>query len=192
MKARAIMALVLATTLMAITFVGCVSSPEIILQDGFEQGMGDWAVGMDLPIDPETDIPVQASVAISSERARSGEASINITIDGRQDDGIVWVMRSITVPSDGAIDLKISFFVYSESESFNTIAHVVAYIGDDQPVNENSFEKLGPANPAEGWNEFHLENKLDSDGEIWIAVGISVAWETWMTYFIDDISVASK
>jgi hypothetical protein len=192
MKASAAMALVLATVLMAIAFGGCVSSSEIILKDGFEQGMGDWELGMDLPIDPETDMPVQASAAISNERARSGDASVNLTIDGRQDDGTVWIMRSITVPSDGAINLKISFFVYSESESFNTIAHVVAYIGDDQPVNESSFEKLGPANPIEGWNEFVLEKKLDSNGEIWIAVGISVAWETWMTYFIDDLNVASK
>ena len=192
MKARTAMTLVLATVLMAIAFGGCVYSLEIILQDGFEQGMDDWEVGMDLPIDPETDMPVQASVAISSERARNGDASMNLTIDGRQDDGTIWIMRSIAVSSNGAINLKISLFVYSESESFNTIAQVVAYIGDDQPVNESSFERLGPANPAEGWNEFVLEKKLDSDGEIWIAVGISVAWETWMTYFIDDLKVASK
>jgi hypothetical protein len=191
MKARAAMALVIATVLIAIAFGGCVSGSKIILQEGFEQGMGDWEVGKDLPIDHDTDRPVEGSVAISSECARSGEASINITIDGRQDEGTVWIMRSAEVPS-GLTNLKTSFFVYSESESFNTIAQVVAYIGDDQPVNESSFERLGPANPAEGWNEFHLEKKLDSDGEIWIAVGISVAWETWMTYFIDDLSVSSK
>jgi hypothetical protein len=192
MKARAIVTLVLATTLVAIAFGGCISSSETILQEGFEHGISKWEAGMDLPNDPETDVPVFASAAISTKLARSGEASMNITIDGRQDDGTVWIMRSVDFQSNEVIDLRIGFFVYSESESFNTIAHVVAYIGNDQPVNESSFERLGPANPAEGWNEFILEKKIDFNGEMWIALGISVAWETWMTYYIDDISLASK
>lgn len=191
MKTKAALALVIAIALLAIAFGGCVSGPETILQDDFEQGMGNWEVEMDLPIDPETDEPVQASASISTELARSGEASIDITIDGRQDDGTVWIMRSVEVPS-GTVDMRLTFFVHSEWESFNVIAHVVAFIGNDRPVNESSFERVGQANPAAGWNEFALEKDLSSDGEIWIAVGITVAWETWMTYFIDDISLDTK
>ena len=29
----------------------------------------------------------------------------------------------------------------------------------------------------------------DSDDEAWVAVGISVCWETYMTYYVDDIRI---
>jgi hypothetical protein len=31
--------------------------------------------------------------------------------------------------------------------------------------------------------------KTDSNGDAWVAVGITVHWETHMTYYIDDVRI---
>jgi hypothetical protein len=183
-------ALLIVSILLTLTLGGCLSNPQILLEGGFEGGMGKWQVGTDLPIDPNTGEEVQASATISNERSRGGAISLNMTIDGRQDDGTIWIQMPLSVGRIGKVDLEVNFWIHSEWESFNLIAHVVGFMGDNEPVGESSFLRLGSANPARGWNQFGLSGDVETlDGEVWVAMGISVAWETWMTYFIDDVLV---
>jgi hypothetical protein len=116
---------------------------------------------------------------------------MELFIDGKQDDGTIWFERRISVKKDASIRVSVSFWFYSEQESFNTIAAVVAYAGLVKPQVEDDFAVVGFANEAAGWKNYAYTTNLttDSNGEAWVAVGISVRWETYMTYYIDDIRI---
>ncbi|MEM2108553.1 MAG: hypothetical protein QXL10_04645 [Candidatus Bathyarchaeia archaeon] len=49
------------------------------------------------------------------------------------------------------------FWLFSEQESFNTVAVVVAYAGTTKPAVEEDFAVVGAENEATGWkNTFTL------------------------------------
>lgn len=117
--------------------------------------------------------------------------SMELFIDGKQDDGTIGLERKISVKKNVHIRVSVSFWFYSEQESFNTMAAVVAYAGRIKPKVEDDFVVVGFANEAAGWKNYVYTVNLntDSNGEVWVAVGISVRWETYMTYYIDDVSI---
>ena len=112
-------------------------------------------------------------------------------IDGKQDDGTIWLERKISVKQNAQIRVSVSFWLYSEQESFNTIAAVAAYAGTAKPNVEGDFAVVGFANEVAGWKNYAYTADLNtgSNGEAWVAVGISVRWETYMTYYIDDVRI---
>lgn len=112
-------------------------------------------------------------------------------IDGRQDDGTVWIERKLSVKTNSKIQVTVSFDFYSESESFNVIASVVGFAGSSNPEVEAEFTVLGQANEVSGWKRYTHTATLNtgSSGEVWVAIGISVRWETEMTYNLDDLKV---
>jgi len=169
---------------------GAMTSRKAILEEGFEEGIKEWDTGMDLPEDPETGMPVNSRASISNRICRSGYASLELTIDGRQGEGTLWVQRYLELERTGDLLIEISFQLYSEQESFNTIAHVVAFLGMEEPIDKGSFHRIGVANRIAGWSPYVLKERVFAEHKgIWIAIGIAVAWETWMTYSIDDVTV---
>ncbi len=112
-------------------------------------------------------------------------------IDGRADDGTVWIEKRIPVRNNSQIQVEVSFEFYSEAESWSTIAGVCAYVGISNPEVEEDFTVLGPANEVAGWKRYtHSKSFHTSSTEIWVALGITVLWETHMTYNIDEAKVA--
>ncbi len=188
---KKILVLMVITMLTVIVLSGCLGTETILLRDGFEQGWGDWQVDMDLPIDEGTGEPVNAGAALNDSFARTGNTSIQLSIDGRHDDGTIWIERQVEIEEGREISIEISFYVYSDSESFNVIAHPVAYAGVSPPNNETDFTHLGNANVAEGWNQFEYERELtvSEDDPLWVAIGITVAWETFLEYELDDVEI---
>lgn len=76
---------------------GC-SSPQhgdgIEFQNGsFEQGLDHWVPRTDLPADPNTGNPVIHNFAQSPAHASDGAWSVELFIDGRPDDGTLWVQQ---------------------------------------------------------------------------------------------------
>jgi hypothetical protein len=71
------------------------------------------------------------------------------------------------------------------------IAGVVGFAGTSNPEVEADFTVLGQANEVAGWKRYsHTETlKTGSSEEIWVAAGITVLWETEMTYNLDDIKI---
>jgi len=47
------------------------------------------------------------------------------------------------------------------------------------------------ANQAAGWKtyEYAFHVQSDSEGQVWVALGISAVWETEMTYYVDNVRV---
>ena len=116
---------------------------------------------------------------------------MELFIDGKQDDGTIWLERRISEKENAQIRVSVSFWLYSEQESFNTIAAVVAYAGAAKSAVEDDFASVGVANEVAGWKNYAYTADLntDSNGAAWVAVGLSVRWETYMTYYIDDVKI---
>lgn len=160
-------------------------------REGFEEGFG-WTSNADVPLNPNNpghtvDWHIKRVIGF----AHSGQYSLEFFLDGRQDDGTIWIERKINVERKTQIQLEISFWFYSEQASFNTIAAVCVYAGVCSPKIEEDFVVLGPANQVAGWKRYVYTPSLDvgSSGELWVALGITVRWETVMTYYMDDVEI---
>jgi hypothetical protein len=167
-------------------------SEPVMYNESFEQDFGGWIENADAPPDPNNPGRYVAwNVSRVMYPAHSGQYSLSLYVDGRQDDGLVWVEKKILVKKNSQIQIKVSFEFYSEQESFNVIASVCAYAGISTPEVEADFAVLGQANEVAGWKNYVYETILQASysGEIWVAVGITVRWETEMTYNIDDVTV---
>lgn len=195
--------------------VGCLSlgadSPDTVgFSDGFEEGFSGWETGSYVPEDPNNPgNPVAWDITRSTERAASGSASLRYFLDGRQDDGTIWIVGPITVETDHAYDVSMRAAAWSASESFNTLAYLVMYAGTAQPTSEGSFPEPGAnstgagvtrtgglrevLNQTEGWMTYSFTWKTPSlqTDTIYVAVGISAVWETEMTYFVDEIELTA-
>lgn len=155
-----------------------------------ETNFGDWTANQHVPQDPNNPGHlVQWHIRRASNVSRSGKYSAEFFIDGRQDEGTIWLERKVSVKKNAQVRVTISFWLYSEQESFNIIAAVVAYAGTTRPAAEEDFAVVGYANEATGWKNYSYvaDVNTDSAGEAYIAVGIAVRWETNMTYYVDDI-----
>jgi len=165
---------------------------QTVVREDFENGFGEWIADADVPLDPNNPGHlVEWNITRSTDVAGSGKYSLKLFIDGRQDDGTIWIERKIAVKKNSQIRVNISFDFYSEQESFNTIAVICAYAGVQNPETEENFTVIGNANEVEGWKRYGLTANIHtgSSEEIWVALGISVRWETCMTYYIDDVEV---
>ena len=161
--------------------------------EDFEVDLGGWIGDADVPADPNnpgSQVVWNVSQVISP--AKSGQGSVELYIDGKQDDGTVWIEKEFSVRKNSQIQVTVSFDFYSESESFNVLAAVVGFVGTYKPKVEADFVVIGQANEVMGWKNYNHTATLDtgSSEEIWVAVGISVRWETEMTYNIDDMKVS--
>jgi hypothetical protein len=164
----------------------------IVYNESFEQDFGGWIEDADVPLDPNNPGQCVAwNVSRVTSLVHSGQYSVELYVDGRQDDGAVWIEKKISVKNNSQIRVKVSFEFYSEQESFNVIASVCAYAGISNPEVEADFTVLGQANEVAGWKRYTHETTLytGSSGEVWGAVGITVRWETEMTYNVDDVKV---
>jgi hypothetical protein len=167
-----------------------IASPP--LGEGFEGGLEGWHVGAEVPQDPNRPgQEVAWSVETSEEQASAGSRSVRLQLDGSQDDGTIWLARPLAVQAGEPRTVRLSFDLWSISESWNTLAYVAAYAGPQPPAGEDDFDLSQPANLAEGWQRYSysLTAEPSPDGELWIAVGISVVWETEVIYYIDELQV---
>jgi len=189
MVAQARAALIL---LLSMALAGCdlLAPPTVIIRQGFEVGWEGWQKGSDVPQDPNTKRPVEWSIELSTKQAKEGYGSARFFLDGRQDDGTIWLAKSLTVPKGRPLIVNLSFYLWSPEQSFNIRAYVVAYAGALMPVEEAEFTHREPADKTKGWRRYQFTIPVAStDGELWVALGISVAWETVLEYFIDDVRV---
>jgi hypothetical protein len=160
--------------------------------DGFEAGVDAWEKGFDLPEDPNRPgEPVAWSIEPSTEQAFDGTTSARYDLDGRQDDGTIWLVRAFDAPPSSGVVVRLRFRLWSETESFNDLARVAAYAGVVPPAVEADFDLSGRANDVAGWApyEYAFPLSTDASGRVHVAFGISAVFETQMTYFVDAVEV---
>jgi hypothetical protein len=151
----------------------------------FEDGLDEWTPDSHLPA------PVDWNVTVVSNVSSTGNHSALLYIDGRQDDGTVWIEHKLSLEPNSTRNVNVTFSFWSPSESFNTMAAVVGYIGTENPSTEGDFQVLGAADQVAGWKTYSIASEVhtDASGEIYVALGLSVRWETQLTYNIDDIVI---
>lgn len=209
MHARAIL---LAALLAAPALAGCAGDPgpgtTETVTEGFEDGVKAWTPGSDVPEDPNRPGETVAwNITPSDERARGGDWSALYELDGRQDDGTIWLTRQIRVEPGQAYRANVSAWAYSASESFNTRAHLVVSLAEQPPEAEEDFPEPGnnttgdpdaergglreALDQAEGWREYRFGWTVPSDANrtLHLAVGISAVWETELEFWVDDVTV---
>lgn len=166
---------------------GCSSSQHgdgIDFQNGgFEDGLAHWVPRSDVPEDPNTGKPVAHSVTASPAQASTGASSVELFVDGRQDDGTIWVQQQAALADVETLAVD----VYSPEESFNTITKVAAYAGPNpsKPLTEADFDTERAVEDHAGWKTY--EYPIDHDASGLVAVGISVVWETRVTRYVDTV-----
>jgi hypothetical protein len=162
----------------------------ITFREGFEGEWNSWEKAADVPDDPNRPgQKVAWAIDTSEEQAIQGNKSAKFTLDGRQDDGTIWLARSFRAPANKAFLMDLSFMFWSASESFNTLAKVAAYAGRLKPQREADFHVDQAADQAAGWKAYRYQFNVHSgvEGTVWVAFGISVVWETEVAYYIDDV-----
>jgi hypothetical protein len=164
----------------------------VIFYEEFESGLGLWKQGNDLPDDPNRpDQKVEWRIETSAREVQSGSYSAEFYLDGRQDDGTIWLTRRFSVPAEKGVSVHLYFYLWSEDESSaNRLADVVAYAGTQSPTVEADFSDRQAANQKKGWVRYHYQMTVPKhDGTIWVAFGISATWETQLTYYIDSLKI---
>lgn len=164
----------------------------ISFEERFEETLDRWQQGSDVPDDPDRPgQPVRWSIEVSPEQAAEGGSSARFTLDGKMDDGTIWLARVFDVAPDSVLQIRLTFDLWSASESFNTLAKVMAYAGSRPPAAEEDFDGSQAANLAEGWRtyEYTFRVRSGAEGQVWVALGISAVWETEMTYYADNVRV---
>ncbi|MBC7334652.1 MAG: VCBS repeat-containing protein [Clostridia bacterium] len=168
------------------------ATQPVLFREGFEAGLAGWEAGADVPQDPANPgQPVFWSIERSADQASEGASSARFTLDGKQDDGTIWLARPFEVAGDVPLRVRLTFDLWSESESFNTLAYVAAYAGPRPPTVEEDFDLSQTANQVTGWKTYTYDLRLlaNPEGPVWVALGISAVWETEMTYYVDNVHV---
>jgi hypothetical protein len=159
--------------------------PSICHGESFETGFGGWI--------PDNHTITPWVLRRTHLIGNIGTSSIEIAIDGSQDDGTVWIEKPIIVPQNSRIKIDVTFFVFSSMPSEVNMWGVLAYAGTLNPEVEHDFTRVGYTNPVQvkRWADYNYSTEIytESNNIIWVATGISVYWETWRNYYIDDIFV---
>lgn len=196
-----------------VLLLGCASGPggdptDVRIDESFEDGLEGWQDGSDVPADPNREgQQVAWNITASDEQPATGNKSANFRLDGSQDDGTIWLVRPVQVDPGAVYEARIEAQAWSQDESFNHIADLVLYIGTTPPDGEESFPRgedggpgesedgqvagiREPLNKAAGWEGYNFNWTTPEDAQVlYVAVGISVVWETEVSYFVDDLNV---
>ena len=183
----------IATSLLIVLCSITVVNGELIFKQDFEDGLADWTAGFDLPDDPNNPGNLVVwEVVPSDERVFAGDRSLKLFIDGRQDDGTVWLAGEFPSYPRQNTDVNVNFRFWSPFKGgFNNLAFVVGYVGPKEPRAERDFKLLTPIVEVGEWDLLSFSfsvppNKAES---VWVAVGFTVTWESEQTYYIDDVVV---
>ena len=165
----------------------------------FETEYSNWNLGYDVPLDPNNPGNyVNWSIARveNASRSFSGTHSLKLFIDGRQDDGTIWIERSFEVEPNKKYRVSISFKFYCGMESFNTITQVITYCNVTNPEIEDDLIEgiIGSGEQALEWKDFSRKLAIvtESENALWVAIGMSVVWETEITHYIDDLKITIR
>jgi hypothetical protein len=160
-----IIGLLILTGIMMVTVQLPIEDASGQIIESFEGGLGSW-VGESNWGGGFWD------VAPSSTYAFDGSISISMWNHGMPDTQLVWIEKSIPVPSGQTRNVEMTFQLYCESP-LKTPQNVTAYIG---PFNPSVFQltKIGETDQVIGWNEYNYSNIVTSGpiGNIYVAIGV--------------------
>jgi hypothetical protein len=188
---------------------GCATAPgdDPLFADGFEESDERWTRHSHIGPE-ESDSEFEWDISVTGDRAAAGESSLEVFTEGDHDDGTAWVTAEIPTPEDPST-FSVSFQAWSESESFNVLRNVVAYLGPEEPSEEGDFPDPGanssavpdapygglrePLHLAEGWRAYTFDWEPDDVPDaLFLSLGVSVVWEADATHYFDEVEVTAE
>ena len=130
-------------------------------------------------------------VSLSTQRGYNDSSSLKFDMgDGAGDDGTLWIEKAFTVPSNLPTKVSVYFQLFNLRKSDVNQFQVKAYIGQDNPEEQEDFQCIGRTDSAAGWVPFEYNQTIESTtGQVWVALGIRVTWEGHRDYWIDHVQV---
>ena len=175
------------------------SSLAIFIEvQSWETDMGEWTKDYDLPEDtglhgePESGKLVYWHINRTDRMAYEGEWCLELAIDGRHDDGTIWMERIVPAnPKAPVTVVHIDLYVHSKWKSAANQWKIVAYAGVNDPERESDFTIIGYTEPGVGWFRYRLRERVWTRGseDIYVAFGVSVLWESYREYHFDHVTV---
>ncbi len=153
---------------------------------GGETGFGAWAADGDVPFDANIDLARQWQAVRTRTESYEGDTSVSLYLDGRSDDGTVWLERWVPVDPDSkcAVDLSFAFGIGADMAT-----SPVYFIGLYDPEQETDFTRMELVG---GWNVYEASQTVltGSSTRIWVAVGLTVSWEIPVRHYLDAIKIS--
>src|SRR5699024_7011926 len=111
---------------------------------------------------------------------------LRLYFDGRSDDGTIWVERWFPVDPNTTANVDLSF---AFGKTLDAATSPVYCIGLSDPEVEEDFTLLSLGN---GWqlHNVHRSVATGSSTRLWVAVGLTVTWETEVVHYLDRIAVS--
>ena len=130
-------------------------------------------------------------VTHSTERGFNDGASLKFDMgDGFGDDGTLWIEKSFAVPAGVPTPVSLSFQLFNLDQSDFNQFQVKSAISGVNPERQEDFATIGITDTAAGWVPFEYDQTVTSPtGQVWVALGVRVAWETHRDYWIDHVAV---
>ena len=152
--------------------------------ESFENGFGGWV--------PDADVPAGVGWHIlrSNVRAFDGQWSLEYYLDGRHDDGTIWVERTVAATGP-TVNVHIDFYMWSDRKGGIGGWPVVAFAGANNPERETDFHIIGYVNYDVGWLIYTYDTtvQIGTTSMFWVAFGYSVTFETVRTDYFDYVTI---
>jgi hypothetical protein len=169
------------------TAAGAETVPTLLYSQSFETGMDSWTPASD---HHERAFRISRTTAI----AYHGVTSLSYYLDGRNDDGTIWIQRPFKgLPPNTVVSVETRFQLHSSTKSAFNNWPVVVYAGAAPPSSESDFAIVGLTDQAAGWRQYsgRIVTTTDPAGNLWVAIGIGATWEGTRTYNIDFLNVSA-
>lgn len=151
----------------------------------FEDDLSGWTVGKDLPTTPgESDEPVDHSASTTADDASDGDRSLELYIEGVADDGTIWVEQPVDLTDVQTVTVD----VYSRMNSANRMSQVAFFAGEkpDGGLSEEDFDREQDIEDHSGWKSYAY-SVAELEGDVTVAIGMNIVWETDITRRFDDV-----
>ena len=164
------------------------ANAALVLFEGFETGLGAWTPQS--YIHPDAIGLFDPTFTRTTERAESGNWSLNASANGFNADGTFWLEQPVNLPA-GTWNIVLSFQLWSPTQSEINNWEVVASVGTINPEVEEDLIELGETNRDGTWIYYELDRTitLDQPGTVYTALGLNIVYNDTRTYGFDSTAI---
>jgi len=141
----------------AIMLAATQANAALVLFEGFETGLGAWTPQS--YIHPDAIGLFDPTFTRTTERAESGNWSLNASANGFNADGTFWLEQPVNLPA-GTWNIVLSFQLWSPTQSEINNWEVVASVGTINPEVEEDLIELGETNRDGTWIYYELDRTI--------------------------------
>lgn len=161
----------------------------------FEENLEGWQVKRcDIQHPPDT---IAWHIQRTDSASTDGSYSLEFFLDNWNDAGKIWIQREFSVDLDQEYKVKLSFDFASSDFTQTNLFKIVAGAGASPPASPEEIAEAMQEDTYNGgtqdwvWMEkdYQLEASPDSEGKLYVFLGVWGTWETPRTYYVDEVRV---